>query len=222
MLERGQQLSDDSAGQLSDEDRGNLGDQEDNNQKVVTFDESMLRELIQQETANAYQSIQSRQDALEKSVQTQSEAIIARLKKSGVELTSDQQSAIETDTRDSIVAEASQADPGNQADPGQQTQQGDDAKTQSDLVLAVREMETIAGVELFESDEEFTKLLDQSTPLKFLDSYKVALEAKKESEGRAATTRVPTIGGGPTRTGNPLSNVTDINELYKLANKKRR
>ena len=82
------------------------------------------------------------------------------------------------------------------------------------------------GLVIEQSDEE-SKAIDQSDPWKFLNTLEVQLQAKKERVGDvpenvanpAATMPALGTGGG---IANPISNITDPDELLKMAVNKRR
>lgn len=80
---------------------------------------------------------------------------------------------------------------------------------------------------VIERDDPEAKGIDQTDPWKFLNTLEVQLQAKKERVGDApekeanppATMPALGTGGG---IANPISNITDPDELLKMAVKKRR
>jgi hypothetical protein len=78
-----------------------------------------------------------------------------------------------------------------------------------------------AGVSIEQDDPE-SELIDKQTtdPVVFLSSIKAAIEAKQQRLSMAGDpARIPSLSGSG-RPGNPVTQIKDPNELWKLARQK--
>lgn len=105
---------------------------------------------------------------------------------------------------------------------GQPNQTGAQPEADNPIVAAAKEFVQEHGINLAEGDIELASV-DDSTPARFLKTFEAALVAKKARlEKQSAINNPRNIPSAGQRVGvtNPIAAITDMDQLYKLANKK--
>ena len=212
----------------------NLSEQEGaakTQEQPTGFTEAQLQQIGQivgQSLEGCSRQQQSQRDKLEARISKQVEQNLSAARGAGIELTPEQEKAIENQTRKQFAnsQDDSQQEPA-QAPNGDQTnnqQEGTDP-----LAAAVNaEVDALYKNYGFELDEGYPEAqgIDKSTPFKFVQSVERALQAKQarvESEGGALkppSTNTFT-GTGNNAPGNRIANIKDPDLLLEMGLKKK-
>jgi len=99
--------------------------------------------------------------------------------------------------------------------------QGPETRDVHPVIATATNMMAQAGVSIEQDDPE-SELIDKQTtdPVVFLSSIKAAIEAKQQRLSMAGDpARIPSLSGSG-RPGNPVTQIKDPNELWKLARQK--
>lgn len=143
-------------------------------------------------------------------------------KKAGVSITPEQ----ENHMRQQVINQAFMAeDQPNQADTtaGQPAQAGQDEEPPDPVTASAWAMMANSGVDILEEDPEYTQIVDRKTDdaYVFLRSIEKAIEAKRQRlavqpQGQPPS-RTPTNAGAGGSLTNPVTNMTNLDELWNAA-----
>lgn len=211
-----------SGGKLPDE-AGLQGAQPD----VLTPESirGIVKDVVQGELTAWGRMQQSARDKLESRVKKHVDEVKADLAKAGTTLTDDQLRNIESSTRDRFMQDNStqqqEPQPVAQAPQEPGSAPGSQPVELGPIEQAAVEALQEIGVSLDArnpEDAEFVKMIDTSTPRKWLASVEKAGLAKKaalEKAGGSPASRM-TGGAGPSTPSNPIANINDPTTLLEM------
>jgi hypothetical protein len=186
-----------------------------------------LKGEVQKNFDQLYRGSQSRQDQFTAKVQKKLEAIEKAAQASGIQLTDAQKKSMQDMAGFQALSEEAPSAQSGGFVPGQVQPQG---SAENELVANVNNaaitMQRVWGIEIAENDPENAIILaaEEGTPKEYLDATYKAIQAKLARTGTSPTAQPPAAPGSPKSPGvvkgtplsNPIENITDPDELYKL------
>jgi len=187
-----------------------------------------LKAEYQQKLDQVYRGTQSRQDQFTAKVNKKLEVIESAAKASGIQFTDAQRSTMKAMADFQVLSEESPTAQSGGFVPGQAQPQG---AAENELVANVNNAATtmmhVWDIEITENDPENATLLaaEEGTPKEYLDATYKAIQAKLARTKGASPTAAPEAApGSPKSPGvvkgtpqsNPIENITDPDELWKL------
>lgn len=201
--------------------------QDGTNQPRYVTDEQLSQALnqVQQKMDNLFHNVQSRTDRVEDRVKKWSESAKAQ----GITLTESQRKLMEDTALIQTLQEDSNAQQPQGPVPGQGQPTGNvDPRLIERINLAADTMMLAANISIDESDPENTIIVsaESGTPKEYLSAVQKAIDAKQARLGGSPQAAIPQPGA-PKSPGlvkgvpqsNPIENIKDPNELWKLATK---
>lgn len=195
----------------------------------VTPDQlAAFKKEIDEKMSNLYRGIQSQTDKLSFKVQQRMEAYERAANAQGLTLTPSQKQQLHDQTTIEELRAVSQAET-SKLPPDPVRKQGESADKFVERVnQAAETMLEIAGITLEENDPEVEMInkAAEGTAEQYLDAHREAIRLKKErlALGEKEPSKRPPAGGAPgsipgSPNTNPIANVTDPDELWRLAQK---
>lgn len=144
------------------------------------------------------------------------------LKKTGVEISEEAKANARRQALDDVLAESGTT----QTAKPEELSQGGQKPTSQEAVLMdalVGKIEAKYGLQILENDPE-AGMIDLSDPVKFLETYEVAAEKKKQRMETPAAARLTSLATGSNPTADAEAIAAELIELQKspLANKAKR
>lgn len=198
--------------------------------QYVTLEQAQAMAKQAEETAfrRAQGLIDTRANRIDESVRQRLEQLASTLdlqRAAGIQITPEQQRALEAQVMAEEFKKPQQQQPGSQ----QQPQQPQDPQQFDPIQMVAQKMLDDAGVEWDEQHPAAAELLQvvsdpTATPKRYLDAVDAYIQANKGQQppnpNQPATDRLPTNLGGTGGTTNPVTATNDLNELWALASKK--
>lgn len=170
--------------------------------------EEKVRSIVESSLSAALRKVQSDSAKQETRIKKEVERRIEEMKAVGITTTPEQEKQLENVVRQ---RENPQPTEETSAPPPRTDSDGENVDP---VTAAGYEMMDQYGVDL-EADDPESKMLDHTTPLKYLKSLEAALQKKAARVGQV---RAP-VGGG-TASANPIRNIKDLDTLFQMSVKK--
>lgn len=190
---------------------------------------SKVGEIVKEQLSTYSREQQSQRDKMEARIRRETESRLAAVRNAFGEVTPEQEKAITNATRDQLLNETPDTSNTTPAQGKEPEKKGQDQPSTNPLEIAVNNRVNALyekmGLTLEDTDPE-AQGIDNTDAFSFVSSVERALEAKKqrlEQSGqpqKPPQTNVHTGGGGNTPV-NPIANITDPNQLWEMAKKKR-
>jgi hypothetical protein len=187
---------------------------------------------LDQKIDQAYRGMQSKTDSFQSKVQKQIESWEAKAKEAGYQLTDADKHMLQQNAVFQTLNEEASTDKSFVYQPGQAIPQGiSEDQLIEGVDRAAEAMYKAANIEITRGDAEDAILAaaESGTPDEYLNAVKQAIEAKQKRIGQTSTTAQPTttpatnISPGLARgapQSNPIANINNRDELWKLAKEK--
>lgn len=193
-------------------------EQDPNADKPITRKETMdLIEQVKNETLRQTQSLTDKMASrLDKKYQDKLDILNQgwdMLKKSGVEISEEVKANARRQALDDVLSETGT----NQAAKTDALYQGGQKPNSQNAGLVdalVEKIEGKYGLQIFEDDPE-AGMIDMSDPIKFLETYEVAAEKKKQRVETPAAARLTSLASGSNPTADAEAIAAELIEMQK-------
>lgn len=176
--------------------------------------EDKVRGIVESALSTALRKVQSDSAKQEQRIKKEVERRIEELSAAGVSVTPEQQKQLETIVRKREIPQP--AEETETLSPAAEP----DGENVDPVTAAGYELMDQYGLEIDAEADPEAKMIDHSSPLKYLRTLEDALKAKSARSGKTANVRQPMGGGTPA--ANPIKNITDLDALFEMSRKKTR